>query len=118
MGEQLMVLTRIGVWSAAKVMAVWYAAIGLIMGFFFAAFALLGGMAAATQGSGSESAFGAVFGVGAIVLMPLVYGFLGLVLGALGAALFNVISGFVDGLELHFDARRTPDLRAAGPPGN
>lgn len=97
-----MILKRIGVRSAAKVAAAWYAGLGLVAGFFMAAFALMGGLAAASQNEGS-GAVGALFGVGAIVLFPLLYGVIGLVFGALGAWIYNLISGAIGGLEIELE---------------
>ena len=43
---------------------------------------------------------GPVFGVGAIVVLPIIYGVLGLIGGAIAAALYNLFSGMVGGIEL------------------
>jgi len=43
---------------------------------------------------------GAMFGAGAIVLLPLLYGGLGFVMTALMAALYNVTARLVGGVEL------------------
>ena len=47
--------------------------------------------------------FGALFGVGAIILLPIFYGFFGFVGTLIMAALFNVAAGMVGGIEV--DAR-------------
>jgi hypothetical protein len=41
-----------------------------------------------------------MFGVGAIIFLPLFYGVLGLIGGALGAALYNLFAGLFGGIEL------------------
>ena len=96
-------LNRIGVGSAAKISGALYGAIGLIFGGIFAMFALLGagfaGMAA-EQGEAVPAFMGPLFGVGAIVLFPLFYGTMGVVTGAVGAALYNLFARMVGGLEL------------------
>ena len=94
-----MVLRRIGVWSAAKIIGALYTALGLLMGVIFATVTTLGGLAAA-QSEDMPRFLGAFLGVGAIVLFPLMYGCMGLIGGAIGAALYNVFSGMVGGLEL------------------
>jgi hypothetical protein len=38
--------------------------------------------------------------VGAIILFPIFYGVMGFLVGALGAFIYNLVSGFVGGLEL------------------
>ena len=43
---------------------------------------------------------GAVFGVGAIVILPIVYGILGAIFGALTAAFYNLVAGMAGGLSL------------------
>jgi hypothetical protein len=41
-----------------------------------------------------------MFGVGAIILLPVLYGGLGFVAALVGAWLYNLISGFVGGIEI------------------
>jgi hypothetical protein len=100
-----MELKRVGPWSVARVFGTMYAAMGLIFGALFACIALLGGSIA--QQNGDENAvFGALFGVGAIVLLPLFYGVCGVVFGALTAWLYNVFAGMVGGIEVELEAPR------------
>jgi hypothetical protein len=49
---------------------------------------------------GQSGAFGAMFGVAAIVLAPLFYGVLGFVSAFVGALIFNWIAGVVGGVEI------------------
>lgn len=99
-----MVIRRIGVGSAAKIAGALYAAIGLIIGLFVAAFSLVGAGIAAQAGSGDVPAFiGPLLGVGAIVFAPIFYGILGLVGGALTAALYNLVAGMTGGLALEVE---------------
>jgi hypothetical protein len=97
-----MILQRIGVLSGAKVFGAVYAGMGLVVGCIFSLFAMLQGaiMGAASEFGGMGGAFGMLFGVGAIVLFPIFYGVLGFLVGALGAFIYNLVSGFVGGLEL------------------
>src|SRR5262245_7168896 len=96
-------LNKVGVGSAAKISGAMYAVIGLIFGGIFAIFALVGagfaGMAA-EQGEAIPAFMGPLFGVGAIVLFPLFYGVMGLVTGAIGAAIYNLLARTVGGLEI------------------
>ncbi len=83
-----MVLKRVGVWSAAKIAGVIYASLGLLGGLMFAGISLLGfGFASAAQNSDVPTWLGPVFGVGAIVVLPIIYGVMGLIGGAIAAAL-------------------------------
>lgn len=93
-----MILRRIEPFSAAKVSTVLYAAIGLVAGFFFSLFGLIG----AALG-GSNGAWGAMFGIGAIIMLPIFYGVLGFVCGLIGSFLYNLVAGWIGGIEMHFD---------------
>ena len=74
-----MELKAIGPVSSAKVLGLFYAAIGLVAGVVVACIALAG--AALGRGGEDVSPFlGSMFGVAAIVLLPVLYG----VLGSLG----------------------------------
>ena len=93
-----MVLKSIGVASCAKLMGAMYAAIGLILGAIFALLALLG------AGLGGDAgAAGMMFGVGAVVFLPIFYGVLGFIGGALMALVYNVVAGIAGGLELELE---------------
>jgi hypothetical protein len=41
-----------------------------------------------------------MLGIGAVVFLPIFYGVLGLIAGALGAVLYNVFAGLVGGIEI------------------
>jgi hypothetical protein len=100
-----MVIRRFGVWSAARLYAGITATFGLIAGIFFALAAMLGGFAGAASsndtGAGlAAGGLGALFGVGAIIFLPILYGIMGLIGGAIGAALYNLFAGLFGGLEV------------------
>ncbi len=98
-----MVIRRIGVWSVARLYGGICASMGLLFGAIFALIAALGGMAGAMRESGSgfgTAGLGAMFGVGAIIILPLFYGVLGVVMGAISAALYNLFAGMFGGIEL------------------
>ena len=96
-----MIVKRIGIGSAAKISGAMYGSMGLIFGFIFFVISLFGAGLASQLTEGSDGAppwLGALFGVGAIVLLPLLYGFLGLVIGAISAGLYNLFARLVGGL--------------------
>ena len=99
-----MVISRIGVLSCGKVMGALYGLMGLLFGALFALISLLGvgaALSASESGDGTGAGIiGAMFGVGAIVLFPICYGILGFVGGLITAAIYNLVSGIVGGLEL------------------
>ena len=97
-----MVIRKIGVGSAAKVFGALYGLMGLVFGAIFACISLVGAGIASTiaeqEGSGAAAAMAsAFFGVGAIVVLPILYGVMGLIFGALTAAIYNIVAGFAGG---------------------
>jgi len=92
-----MVVKRFGVLSVAKVYGALTAAMGLMLGLFVAAASALGmGLS-----EGDEPAIvAAMLGVGAIIFLPIFYGVLGVVMGALSAALYNLFAGMVGGVRI------------------
>lgn len=93
-----MIVTRIGAWSMGRIYGAISAAFGLLIGLVFAAVSIAGSSLRATDDI--PAGFGALFGIGAVVLMPVCYGLLGLLAGALTAALYNLFAGMVGGVEL------------------
>lgn len=92
-----MVIRRIGVWSAARMYGVIMAVVGLLIGLGFAVISTIAG---ATAGDDMPVWAAGMFGVGAIIFMPIMYGVLGVVSGAIGAVIYNVFAGMVGGLEI------------------
>jgi hypothetical protein len=104
-----MVLRHIAPFSAAKINGILCALMGLIVGFFWSAGALLIGAFASQMGDGPEGGlFAALFGVGAIIFLPLFYGVFGFIAGLITAWLYNVIAGWIGGLEVEFDQPARP----------
>ena len=95
-----MVVKRFGVMSVAKVYGALTAAMGLLLGLFVAAASALGmGLS-----EGDEPAFiAAMLGVGAVIFLPVFYGVLGVVMGALSAALYNLFAGMVGGISIEVE---------------
>ena len=90
---------RVGVLSLAKMLATLYALFGVIFGAIMALFSLIGvglGQAAGTDGAW----FGVLFGVGALIFMPILYGVMGFLGGALTSFLYNLCSEIVGGIEI------------------
>ena len=94
-----MVIRRVGIWSVGRIYGAICAAMGLLIGLCVAAFSAVGaGIAGAN--SDMPAGIGAIFGVGAILFLPVFYGILGVVGGAIGAALYNLFAGMVGGVEI------------------
>ena len=80
--------------SAFMVGLVTYAILGLIVGAIIACFSLVKG--ADTGGR----PFGFAFGPGAIVAFPIIYGISGAICGGIGAAIYNLVAGWIGGLDV------------------
>lgn len=91
-----MVIKRVGPLSCARIVAVLDAIIGLFIGAGVSLVALVGGLA----GSAESAAMGVVFGVGAVIILPIMYGFFGFVVTLVMAWLYNVLADLVGGVEI------------------
>jgi hypothetical protein len=95
-----MVIKRVGALSLAKIAAVLYGGIGLLVG---GAFALIG-MAGIASRFGSDnpgaSFIGPLFGVGAIIIVPICYAIGGFVVALIMAGIFNLAAGITGGVEI------------------
>jgi hypothetical protein len=91
-----MVITRIEPLSCGKIAGVLYAFMGLVAGAVVSLVAMVGGFGQ----SQTAGAMGALFGVGAVILLPVFYGVLGLVIAVVTAWIFNVAAGLVGGIEV------------------
>ena len=103
-----MVLRSVGGLSAGKLMGLLYAVLGLIFGEFFSLISLAAGAANMPQGGPGLPMAGMV--IAAVIVMPIIYGIFGFIGGIISAAMYNLIAGFVGGIEMEFE-RLTP----AGP---
>lgn len=92
-----MVIRRVGVLSVAKIYGALSGAMGLLIGLGIAIASAVG----MSFAEGDEPGFmAAIFGVGAVVILPIFYGVLGLCMGAIGAALYNLLAGVVGGVTI------------------
>ena len=96
-----MVVRRVRPLSLGKILGAMYVTIGLVAGLIISTVSVLGfaiGSVAAPDQLGNM--VGLLFGVGAVVFIPLVYGTLGFVGGLIAALVYNLIAGVVGGLEI------------------
>ena len=100
-------LRSVGPLSCAKVSAVVYGVIGLIAGGFVSLLSFLGvfGGNLAPQAAGEPSAafIGLLFGIGSIVLFPLLYACMGAIGGVIMAGVYNVVARAVGGIEVEIE---------------
>ena len=88
--------------SAFKIGLVVYAIFGLVVGIFMALFSMMIGSLGSMVGNAAPGArlLGFGFGVGSIIIVPIMYGIIGGIGGAIGALLYNLAAGWVGGLEV------------------
>jgi len=91
-----MEVKRFDIMSVAKIMAVLYAAIGVLLGALFTFISVIGLAVAGGAGMGIG---GLVFGIGAIIIFPVFYGVMGFVFGALWAFVYNFIASRIGGIK-------------------
>ena len=84
-------IKRFSIGQSAKFMGVLY----LLFGLIFVPFFLLMGM----FGPDGFGGFGTMFAIG----MPVMYACMGVVGGAIGAALYNLVAGWVGGIEVEIE---------------
>ena len=89
-------LKRIGVLSLASMQGVLMAIFGLIAGLFYAIIMLIFSSLLGSSGAGIG------LGILAIIGIPIVYGILGFISGAIFAALYNLVAGWIGGVEMDF----------------
>jgi len=91
-------LKSIGVMSAAKISGLLYAALSLL----FVPFLLLMSATMALFPKTANQPPAALFIVFAIIA-PVLYGAMGFVTGALAAFVYNLVAGWIGGLEMQFE---------------
>jgi hypothetical protein len=105
-----MVIKRFGVFSAAKIYGVVMAGVGLVIGIPLGLLMIIFG-AAMMSAAGSRGAAGGGVGIGIGVFymigLPIFYGVIGFIFGAIGAAIYNLAAGMLGGVELELENAET-----------
>ena len=96
------IVRRVGPGSAFKIGLVLYGIIGLLLGIVMACVSMVAGSLGSLGQSAVPGArvLGLGMGFGAIIVFPLLYGVIGGVFAAIGAAIYNLVAGWVGGLEV------------------
>jgi len=102
-----MTIRRFGVMSVAKMYGLLMFIFGLVFGVIYGLFLILFGAAmtaASGEGMGAAVSGGStvVIGLGMMIGLPIFYGVLGFIMGAIGALIYNVLAGIVGG---HFSGQ-------------
>jgi len=100
------IVKSVGVLSVAKIFGMIYGCMGLIFLPFFLIFAVIGSFAGSLTGQ-SNNPFAGILGIVFAIFMPLFYGAIGFIGGAIGALLYNLFAKWVGGFELELEARPT-----------
>jgi hypothetical protein len=105
-----MIIKSIRVLSLAKIMAAIYAAMGLFAGLIFSLISVFGvAMGSLFQhANGAPDAifgtiFGVLFGLGAVIVLPIFYGIMGFIAGLLISLVYNFVASTFGGLELEVE---------------
>ncbi len=100
-----MIVKSLGLFSLAKIMGIIYAFLGFIAGLFFSFFVLMGAFLGSVLEDSPEPLVGIVFGVGSVVLFPILYGVLGFIGGIVIAGIYNLTAKWVGGLEIELEEK-------------
>jgi hypothetical protein len=92
----MVILKRVGILSVGKVLGILYAIFGFFFGGILSLFAILG----ATLSKDGDMLPGALGGIAAVVLLPLLYGVAGFIGGIVMAVLYNIAARMVGGVDL------------------
>lgn len=106
-----MEIKRVGVLSFAKISGIVLAGVGVVIGVIYGLFFMLFGAAMLTQnnvrGAGPGAGGMVVVGIIAMIGVPIFYGGIGFIFGALYAVIYNAASGFVGGIELEMEDKNS-----------
>jgi hypothetical protein len=94
------IVKSVGVMSVAKIMGLLYGCMGVI----FIPFFLLVGLVGTLTGQ-DKMPFAGVLGIAFAIVMPILYGAMGFIMGAIGALLYNLLAKLIGGFELELDFR-------------
>ena len=95
-----MVIKRISPMSCAKVSGLLYVVIGLLVGACVSLVMMSIGSFMPQEEVPAAGMISMMFGAGAIVILPIFYGVLGFVGGAIVAVAYNLIAGWTGGIEI------------------
>jgi len=102
-----MTIRRFGVISVAKIYGLLMFIFGLVIGVIYGLVLIVFGAAISALGPGRDSTAGGVstvvMGVAVMIGMPLFYGVLGFIMGAIGALIYNAVAGIIGGVKFELE---------------
>ena len=99
-------LKRIAPLQLGKISGILYALSTLLFVPFILLFSLLASFAPQVAEGGaamSSGVLGLGMGLGLMVMLPIMYGVLGFIAGVIGAFLYNIVAGWVGGIEVEVE---------------
>jgi|SRR6476660_1263198 len=100
-------IKKLGILSVAKMQGVMGLVIGLIIGVIYGliiiAYSLLGASILKGNSSLAVGGGGVDVGIVAMIAIPIIYGIIGFIGGAIGALLYNLFAGMVGGVEIEVE---------------
>ena len=113
-----MTIRRFGVLSVAKMYGLLLFLFGLIFGVIYGLILIVFGAAISAMGPSRDAAAGGIgtvaMGIGMMIGLPLFYGVLGFIMGAIGALIYNAVAGVIGGVK--FELEGVQDEYAPPPP--
>ena len=118
-----MTIRRFGVLSVAKMYGFLLFAMGLIIGVLYGLMFIIFGAAMtaiAPGGGGRDAAAGGistvVIGIVLMITIPIMYGILGFIFGAIGALIYNALAGIIGGVKFELEGVQEQDYVPPPPP--
>jgi hypothetical protein len=97
------VLKRIDPFSLAKLNAILYGLLGLLIGAIFALLSLFGAALGSAFDESGQAWIGGLFGVGAVFIFPIFYAIIGFISGLILSALYNLAAGMGGGVQVELE---------------
>ena len=101
-------LRSVGVLSVAKIFGIFHGAMGLLLAPFFLLFSMIAAVAGKHTGA---PAFPAAIGIGLALVMPILYAGMGFLLGAFSAFVYNLVAGWIGGIEMELQTTNSGGTR-------
>lgn len=87
-------LTRFHIGQTSKVVAIVYLLLGLVFALCWLPFAMMAG----SLGGSEFKGLGAGLGIGMVIVLPLLYAFIGWIGTAIACFIYNMVAGWVGGI--------------------
>ena len=102
-----MTIRRFGVISVAKMYGFLMFIFGLIFGVLYGLMLIIFGAAISAMAPGRDATAGGVstvvMGIAMMIGLPLFYGVLGFIMGAIGALIYNAVAGVIGGIKFELE---------------